>query len=80
MSQKPGRIKYAAESVCVNRPCRVPTNAEARLALARDLARCVHGVGETKALRILHVPLMDVALDGLAGMAIAESHDWRRAA
>lgn len=63
-----------------HRPVRVPTAAEARVTLARDLSRSLWGVDAAKVTKVMHLPLMDVALDGQDGIAIAESRDWRQAA
>lgn len=80
MRAKARRTKFSADSMSPNRPVRHPRETEARLALARELCRWVWGVDEARAMRLLHLPLMDVALEGQEGVAIAEARDWRRAA
>jgi hypothetical protein len=67
-------------SQCLNRPVRRPTPEEARRALARDLSFGPAGLHTGKAAHIAWVPLMDVALDGIAGMAVAQSRTWGQAA
>lgn len=58
----------------------MPSELEARLALARDLCRNGEEVDEARAKRIAWLPLMDVALGGSDGMDIAAARDWSRAA
>ncbi len=59
----------------LNRPVRVPKDAEASLALAKDLSQShleVSGVRWDKARRILLLPLFDVAVWGHYGIEVAE--------
>lgn len=51
----------------LNRPVRIPGDAEARSELARDLSN-----GDpARADCMLHLPLMEVALEGIDGIATA---------
>lgn len=74
------RRRYTTVSKAVSRPVRQPGEREARWSLARDLCRGQWGVNEQRALRIAHLPLMDVALDGVDGITIAQARDWRKVA
>jgi hypothetical protein len=57
------------------RPVRRPTEREARREVARDLSvvSCLDGADLCKAGKLANLPLMDVALDGIDGIAFAES-------
>lgn len=63
-----------------SRPVRRPTEQEGRRALALDLTRGRYGASPERAAWILWLSLMDVALDGIEGVALAESRDWSKAA
>ena len=66
------RRLYVVGSGAVNRPVRMPTELEARKALALDLCRTLQDTHRGRAELLLWLPLMQVALDGVDGMAIAE--------
>lgn len=78
MRRKTREYTHVPHSECPRRPVRRPSETEARLQLARDLTSTLWGVNERRAMRLLHLPLMDIALDGMDGIAIAEARDWRK--
>ena len=65
---------YAADSMAVSRPVRRPSDSEARWGLAKDLSRG----NFDKVMRLINLPLMEVALLGLDGMEEADAVARRR--
>lgn len=59
----------------VRRPCRIPSDYDARFYLARDLSKG----NEEKARRLMRLPLMEVALMGSEGADLAEKEAGRAA-
>lgn len=62
---------HAPDSMCVSRPCSIPTEAQARASLARDLSRTAWVVQDEKMGLLPSLPLFLVALDGHEGLFAA---------
>jgi hypothetical protein len=70
------------ENFHLGRSVRVPDDAEARLAMAKDLSRTnlqACGFNWAKARRLLTLPLFEVAIEGHLGLVIAEGFAASRA-
>jgi len=60
--------RFVPQPLRLGRSVRIPSDREARTALARDLSRDAQGlVDEHKASGLMWLPLMDVALEGYGG-------------